>query len=575
MTKNLPTLALYLLFICLCSCAKEKDFPSQNPYPLLQVISATADSTGIKVSAEVISTGTGAIKEYGIAYHPVSRAEKELKIPASALANNKFDIAITNQLIGQTSYEVRAYALVDDKTVYSDYVIAKSVLSSKPIITAFTPTAGASYSEVTITGNNFGEDRYKVEVYIGTRSVSVISHEVTKLVVRVPEGSYFGSYPIRVVVNEIEVITSQKFEIFGPYITGISKTEAEPGDTLTLFGRNFDKGNWPRVLHNDLYNVVFTVVSVTDFKLTLQVPFTIGYQYDKPYPISLTLGDKKATSPFNFTIRSNFDNVVLLPEKSIDSYMPAFEADGKGYFFDFNHVKSFDPGTNSWREESKFPGVARYNAIWQRVGDKGYLIGGYENWRIYGDAWEYDFRNGSWKKLPSLPFAVQNAASFVLDGKIYITGGENSRGSFTLWSYDPATQQVRELNRLQNRISYGSAFTRAGKAYVVSGKQILVYNPALDTWQLDSEFEGGKSYAFTIGNKESYLISGSPNPILYHYKSSTRTWQKAGTWPGCSQTYYTNLEFSGFATEKSLYLGSFTTISQVGKCQGMYIYTPK
>ena len=257
------------------------------------------------------------------------------------------------------------------------------------------------------------------------------------------------------------------------------------------------------------------------------------------------------------------------------NYVPAFEADGKGYFFDYNRVVSYSTTTGSWRVESTFPGAPRHSTIWRRVGDKGYLIGGADGNRYYGDVWEYDFRAATWQKKTSPHFSVRYAASFVLDGKIYFAGGTNSLSSYTLWQYNPQTQQFVALNRIPGYISYGRAFTRNGKAYVLTQGNVMVYNQAADSWEVDSPFSATESFAFTVGDSEVYLLPLKEQAVLYHYKATTKTWEKAAFYPGCTTDYYhTPITFSGFATNNALYVGSFSSNPGSSCYNKLYSFEP-
>ncbi|RDV16998.1 hypothetical protein DXT99_00315 [Pontibacter diazotrophicus] len=572
MKTSFSRYALYLLFFCLCCCAKEEEFPKGLKYPYLEIQQATADDTGIKVSASVKIQGTANVKEYGFMYHLISEKKQNEKRVQVTLTNKKLESVLSEGLVARGNFQIRAYAIVDDKTVYSPPVSAVSLISSRPAIMDFSPKEGPAFTEITITGSSFTTDPYRIEVYIGPIRLQVMAADFDKVVARVPDGKHFGSYPIRVVFNGQEGESEESFKVWGPELVSMSRYEGIPGDTVTLFGKHFSGGRWGPYAR--LNGLDFKVLSSTDTKLKMEVPFGKPEQFDTPYPVSLTAGEKSAASPFTFTIHSNFGAATATSPNMQYDYVASFEADGKGYFFDFNRVVSYSTTTGQWREESQFPGVPRNFPIWRRIGDKGYLIGGMDGNRYYGDVWEYDFRTATWLKKQSPSFSMYYVASFVLDGKIYFAGGTNSRSSYTLWQYNPQTEQFTELNRVPGYVSYGRAFTRNGKAFLLIQGNVMVYNQAADSWEVDSPFSATDSYALTIGDSEVYLLPLKEKAVLYHYQASTKTWEKAAFYPGCTTDYYYTLRFSGFATSNALYVGAFSSNSTSSCYNRLYPFEP-
>lgn len=575
MKTRLTYYLLYLALFCLYSCAKEEEFPKALEYPYLQMQHANADSTGIKVSATILHPGETAATEYGFAYK-VSSADQQSEVRVSApMVKNAFSAVLSGRLVKKSTYEIRAYAIVDAKTIYSAPLVATSTISSPPVITDFFPKEGPDYTEVTISGFNFTTDKYNIEVYIGPLRAYPISATTEKLVIRVPESQQFGSFPIQVKYNGQAGISEEPFKIWGPEITKVSKLVAVPGDTVTIFGKRFSGGRWGPYVY--IGGTSFKVLSSSDTKILVEVPFPKPDQFEKPLSISVRAGEKTAFFGSSFNIHSNFTQTTSQAQSFQSWYLPAFEADGKGYFFDRDRVLSYSTATGTWREESKFPGPPRTYPIWNRVGDKAYLIGGTEGIYYYGDVWEYDFRAATWQKKTSPTFSVKQAASFVLNGKIYFTGGTNSQSAYTLFRYDPKTDQFTTHSRVPGYTSYGKAFIRSGKAYVLINNNVIEYNPILDSWETHSQFSQSSTYAFTVGYSEAYLLTQSQNPTLYHYQASTNTWEKAAFYPGCMSDPYNNndgMAFAGFATDNTLYVGMFKVNSMLSCFNSFYKYTP-
>ncbi|OKL39208.1 IPT/TIG domain-containing protein [Pontibacter flavimaris] len=567
---------LYLVFVCLCSCAKEEEFPKALQHPYLEMQQAFPDSTGIKASAIILYQGENAPTEYGFAYKPQSGDQQSEARVSATMADNKFSAVLSARLTSRITYEVRAYAVVDDKTIYSPYMEATSFVTSPPTITDFSPKEGPDHTQITITGFNFSKNKYEMEVFVGPVRANVLSSDDNKLVVRISGSKHFGSFPIQVKRYKDKIgVSEETFRIWGPEIHKMSKLEATPGDTLTLFGKHLFGGQWGPYVRHGLMQ--FKVLSAFDTKLLVEVPFPDPAEFDTPLPLTVTAGEKTASIPFSFTIRSNFSSATALDLPVQSSYMPAFEADGKGYFFDYNRVISYSTATGQWREESKFPGLGRSTPLWQRVGDKAYLIGGTKGFYNYGDVWEYDFRSGIWKEKPGLKVYTSRVASFVLDGKIYFAGGTSNESSYILRRYDPQTEQFTTLNRVPGYVAYGSAFSQNGKGYLLVNGSVMEYNQATDSWSVHSQYSASDSHAFTTDGSDVYLLTQRQYPTLYRYNTSTKSWEKAAFYPGCvadQYGYYYNISFSGFATKDALYVGMLRSSAYSNCFTRFYKYTP-
>ncbi|WP_187261673.1 IPT/TIG domain-containing protein [Pontibacter beigongshangensis] len=539
---------------------------SQTPYPLLNISSATTDNAGISVTAEITSPGGTAVTEFGIAYKLRDFSKEEIRVKAPSASDTKFSYQIKDHLEKNTVYEFRAYALVGDKTVYSDLVQAKSLITSAPVITDFSPKEGPSGTEVTITGTSFPVDKSKVRVYIGGMQLNVVSSTPTKIIVRVYTWGIYGSFPLRVVINGVEGKSDQHFRIWGPEITRLSRSHGLPGDTLTLFGKDLEGNN----LQISLNHQPFKILSSSDTKVKLEVPTHTYDYFDRPFPLILSTDKGTATSPVNFTVSTNLKEETYLRLNYNAEYRPGFEVNGKGYFYDYYNITSYHPASKTWKTESNAPW--RNSPIWERVGDKAYVIGGYLHSTRYSEVWELDLSLNTWKKLDNLPFSVHNAASFVLDGKIYFGGGINSRNdNYTLWQYDPATQQVVAQNQLPGYVTAGNTFILKGKAHLLIGQDIFSFNQTSNSWEKEITHSISKPFAITIGDSKLFLLSKTDNQFIHQYEADTKVWKKVAYFP---HQYGNNqyLRFTGFSTANKFYIGSYLAGSY-GDSQ-FYSYTP-
>ena len=83
----------------------------------------------------------------------------------------------------------------------------------------------------------------------------------------------------------------------------------------------------------------------------------------------------------------------------------------------------------TWYRVSDFDGLARSDASSFTIGNKGYLVCGYDGKKWLSDLWEYDMEQDFWTQKASMPGTARNSAvAFTVNGKGYLgTGydGEN------------------------------------------------------------------------------------------------------------------------------------------------------
>lgn len=144
---------------------------------------------------------------------------------------------------------------------------------------------------------------------------------------------------------------------------------------------------------------------------------------------------------------------------------------------EFMHV--YDIATNTWAQlprQSNWP-VSRGHYGWCRVGNRGFLHGGYRNDAIFagqmGDAWLYDFVSNTWTRCIDSPVPMHTHQIDELNGNIY-TGGawsnnHNDVGSDRIFEYNPRRNQWRRI--LKAGYSYWSTrwVIRGGVGFLIGG----------------------------------------------------------------------------------------------------------
>ena len=131
-----------------------------------------------------------------------------------------------------------------------------------------------------------------------------------------------------------------------------------------------------------------------------------------------------------------------------------------------------DTEYGNWVESSSFDGDPRGNSVSFVIGDKGYLVKGYDGDDYLSDLWEYNKNGDYWVKLADFPgVARSGAVGFELNGKGYIgTGydGEDKLNDF--WCYNPSTNTWEQKADFIGSARYGAVgFSIAGSGYIGTG----------------------------------------------------------------------------------------------------------
>ncbi|MFS0654645.1 Kelch repeat-containing protein [Bacillus sp. 179-C3.3 HS] len=148
-----------------------------------------------------------------------------------------------------------------------------------------------------------------------------------------------------------------------------------------------------------------------------------------------------------------------------------------------------------------------------------------------------------WKDMADLPEARVGASSGVVDGKIYVIGGQTpnnqSIGDQT-FVYDPKTNEWTNKKSMPTP-RYGAAtVTLNNNIYVIGGfstdgpvKTVEVYNPKNDSWEkvedvpLEYRFGPYRTYAGSVNGKIFVIAPESTTKMrTYSYDPETKKWEK-------------------------------------------------
>ncbi|MDR2026826.1 MAG: galactose oxidase, partial [Prevotellaceae bacterium] len=142
------------------------------------------------------------------------------------------------------------------------------------------------------------------------------------------------------------------------------------------------------------------------------------------------------------------------------------------------------PGSGTWTEIASYEGAKRQGASVFVIGNYIYLLGGTSNDGYPVDMQRYDPGKDRWDKIldlrntdltenddkyNSIPRAF--ASTFVINGKGYITLGQQSTFQPATYEYDPATNLWTERTSFSNSTrSYAVSFSLHNRGYVMTGR---------------------------------------------------------------------------------------------------------
>ncbi len=169
----------------------------------------------------------------------------------------------------------------------------------------------------------------------------------------------------------------------------------------------------------------------------------------------------------------------------------------------------FDPASNSWTKMSDFGGSGRQSAVAFVVNDRAY-VGTGDDGNHLKDFWRYEAASDSWTQITSIGGSKRlGASAFVVGNNAYVVCGENNGTAVNdFWMFNGADESWVEKRRIANvstdayddeynvARAYAASFVLDGKAYVTCGESggsmrndTWEYDPAADLWEEKTPFE--------------------------------------------------------------------------------------
>jgi len=179
-----------------------------------------------------------------------------------------------------------------------------------------------------------------------------------------------------------------------------------------------------------------------------------------------------------------------------------------------------------WAQKADMP-TPRWKQTSAVVNGKIYVIGGETSEpdvRALSTVEQYDPVTNTWTRRADMPIARSNlpGSSAVVDGKIYVIGGDDavSWGSPTVQEYDPSTDSWTQKGDMPtSRWSLATCDVN-GKIYAIGGyhsdswvglRTLEVYDPATDTWTRKADMPLGVALLNTrVVRGKIYAVGGRP-----------------------------------------------------------------
>ncbi len=240
MQKLILLASIFMIALLQFACNKNDEFN----YPLIQTGEVTdIDSTGVTFHAKILNLGNLKITDYGFVWgYGKNLTIDSSNVKCGTISNTgTVSIRVTNDLVSDKRYFVRAFIQNEDLVTYGTAVLFQSLGSSLLSVTDFSPVSGEEGTRVVIHGDNFSGSPEKNTVTFGKEIVRVDSASKSKLVVTVPEKFYTSGY-VKIDVSVIgkTVSSEDEFRLAGVCIEDFYPKKLYAGDTLTLECSDFD-----------------------------------------------------------------------------------------------------------------------------------------------------------------------------------------------------------------------------------------------------------------------------------------------------------------------------------------------
>ena len=180
----------------------------------------------------------------------------------------------------------------------------------------------------------------------------------------------------------------------------------------------------------------------------------------------------------------------------------------------------------------------------------------------------------SWSYLPDMPIPRQAHCSALVNGKIYVIGGQNDSGLIgSVLAYDIKTQTWSTCANRTYLARNSGAIVWNGKIYVFGGSDgsngvfiVEIYDPVTDTWSRGSPGGYADAVAVTVLDNKMYMMGGYSSSVPSKY---TRVYDLVNnTWSSVANMLQSRCYAGAAAINNKIYVyGGWDGSSTVSSCE--------
>lgn len=206
--------------------------------------------------------------------------------------------------------------------------------------------------------------------------------------------------------------------------------------------------------------------------------------------------------------------------------------------FATSRVAAYNPQTNVWTDKAPLPaGLLQYfgtavidGKIYVVGGDTG---GGGDRSALY----VYDPATNAWTQKASMPLGSRYAlAAGAINGKLYAVGGYNIASNTylsRLEEYDPATNTWQTKASMPTARVLDGVAVVDGRLYVAGGSNasgavtaLEIYDPSTNSWSFGASQPTAQTSGVGVIDGKIYMAGGGPSPetLLQVYDPVTNNW---------------------------------------------------
>jgi N-acetylneuraminic acid mutarotase len=423
-----------------------------------------------------------------------------------------------------------------------------------PIINSFDAKIATFGSSVSIDGLYFMSNPTTLHVYFDDYEAKVIDNQGNRLIVTVPDSLNKRQCYIKVLMNNLVVFSTEKFQLESFSIYDFNPKIANTGNTITLTGNNFSPilKNNKVTIGGMIANVTKSTISELDVTLPLQ---NGGYYPSRNVKINVEVIEENADYIEPLLIN---DKWFRHKDSPFDFYGSFYAVVNDKAYLGINGNKGFwefDPIANEFISLADFPGLSRYGGNGFAINNNIYFGTGNDINNNLKDFWEYNVLSNAWIQKSDFPGNPRTGSiTFSINGNGYLGGGifemvDSWNNPFDdFWIYNSSTDQWSRIPSFMSTdsssvegMSDGIAIVAGDNAYMGLGwnftafpdgedERWFVYNSITNSWKQLANFPKPRANENAI----AFYLNGIPHiktveSDFFGYNSSLNSWQNITT----------------------------------------------